>query len=174
MPVNIAYCDESHKEQILEILNDAILHTTALYDYVPRKIESMEAWFETKRKGNFPVVGAFDINHRLLGFGSYGTFRNWPAYKYSIEHSVYIRKEARGKGIGKLLLTELCREAESQGFHTMVAGIDSENQASIHLHEKLGFAYSGRIEHAGYKFGRWLNLVFLQKLLPTPPNPEDG
>ena len=99
MPVNLALCDESDKEQILEILNDAILHTTALYDYQPRKIESMTEWFETKKKGYFPVIGAFDSNRSLLGFGLYGTFRNWPAYKYSVEHSVYIRNEEREKGL---------------------------------------------------------------------------
>jgi L-amino acid N-acyltransferase YncA len=174
MPVTIAHCDESHKDGILEILNDAILHTTAIYDYEPRKMESMQAWFEAKRKGSFPVLGAFDLDHNLVGFGTYGTFRNWPAYKYSIEHSVYVRKEAQGMGVGKRILSELCREAESQGFHNLVAGIDSENHVSIHLHEKMGFTYSGRIKHAGYKFGRWLDLVFMQKLLPAPPNPEDG
>jgi L-amino acid N-acyltransferase len=174
MPMRIAPCEESEKEQILEILNDAILHTTALYDYAPRAMDSMTTWFENKRKGKFPVIGAFDDERRLLGFGSYGTFRNWPAYKYSVEHSVYVREKERGKGIGALILAELCRQAESQGFHTLIAGIDSENEVSIRLHEKQGFTYSGKIVHAGYKFGRWLDLVFMQKLLPTPHSPEDG
>jgi L-amino acid N-acyltransferase YncA len=170
----LSLCAETDREQILEILNDAILNTTALYDYKTREIESMTAWFETKRKGNFPVVGIFGPGRKLLGFGTYGTFRNWPAYKYTVELSVYIRNGERGKGLGTLVLRDLCRLAEYQGHHNLIAGIDSENITSIKLHDKLGFTYAGRIHHAGYKFGKWLDLVFMQKLLPTPLRPEEG
>jgi L-amino acid N-acyltransferase len=172
MPV-LSLCDDADKKQILDIINHAILHTTALYDYDPRGIESMEAWFDTKRRGGFPVVGLFDSDRRLLGFGTYGTFRNWPAYKYSVEHSIYIKDGERGKGHGKRILESLVERAEAQGYHTLIAGIDSENTVSIRLHEKMGFNQSGTIRQAGYKFGRWLDLVFMQKILSTPRNPTD-
>lgn len=166
--MELAHCDSDQKAQILDILNEAIVHTTAIYDYQPRPLESMDGWFKSKIEGKFPVVGMFDGDRNLLGFGTYGRFRNWPAYKYSVEHSVYIKESARGKGIGCLLLAELIRIAETQGYHTLVAGIDSGNAISIRLHEKLGFAHSGTIVQAGYKFGRWLDLAFYQKILATP------
>jgi L-amino acid N-acyltransferase len=166
-------CALAHKEAILAILNDAIAHTTALYDYKPRALESMDGWFEAKSKGNFPVIGAFDDQGNLLGFGSYGVFRNWPAYKYSVEHSVYVAEPARGKGIGKQLLLGLLAAAENQGYHTVIGGIDSGNSASIKLHEGLGFEYSGTIRHAGFKFGKWLDLRFYQKILRGPVKPTE-
>lgn len=96
--VNCTY--ESSSDRILEILNDAIVNSTALYDYQPRGPDSMISWFKAKEAGNYPVIGTFDKHGHLIGFASFGVFRNWPAYKYSIEHSVYIRQECRGKGIG--------------------------------------------------------------------------
>jgi L-amino acid N-acyltransferase len=102
--MQIISCDESFSEQILSILNDAILNTTAIYDYQPRTLESMGAWFDAKRKDNYPVIGAVSEGGELLGFASYGAFRAWPAYKYSAEHSVYVATLQRGKGIGKRLL----------------------------------------------------------------------
>jgi L-amino acid N-acyltransferase YncA len=164
-------CSDADKKPILDIINHAIIHTTALYDYEPRGIESMDAWFETKRRGGFPVVGLYDPERTLLGFGTYGSFRNWPAYKYSVEHSIYIKDGERGKGHGKRILQNLVERAEAQGYHTLIAGIDSENTVSIKLHEKLGFNAAGTILQVGYKFGRWLDLVFMQKVLLTPRNP---
>jgi phosphinothricin acetyltransferase len=172
--MELAPCDDRDKAAILAILNDAIMNTTALYDYRARTMESMDAWFAAKRLGNFPVIGAFDAGRNLLGFGTYGAFRNFPAYKYSIEHSLYVAGGVRGKGIGKALLAELIRLAGVQGYHTLIAGIDSGNPVSIGLHEKAGFALAGEIKQAGYKFGKWLDLRFYQKLLSTPSNPQDG
>lgn len=171
---SLSLCDEADKGQILDILNHAIVHSTAIYDYKPRGIESMDAWFETKRRGGFPVVGLFDSGRKLLGFGTYGSFRNWPAYKYSVEHSVYIKDGERGNGHGKRILQDLIQRAEAEGYRTLIAGIDSENSVSIKLHEKLGFDHSGTLRQAGYKFGRWLDLVFMQKLLETPSNPTEN
>src|SRR6188508_2976292 len=96
-----------HGAAILAILNEAIVSSTALYDYQPRELASMTRWFETKEQGEFPVWGAVDGSGTLLGFASYGTFRAWPAYKYSVEHSVYVRDEARGRGAGRLLMRQL-------------------------------------------------------------------
>jgi L-amino acid N-acyltransferase len=164
----------AHAEAILDIFNDAIANSTALYDYQPRQPESMVGWFENKQIGGFPVIGAIDESNQLLGFASYGTFRNWPAYKYSIEHSVYIHKDHRRKGIGFALMQQLILAATEQQYHTMIGGIDLTNSPSIALHEKLGFVHAGTIQHAGFKFGHWLDLGFYQLLLDTPAQPVDG
>jgi L-amino acid N-acyltransferase YncA len=165
---------EQHAGMILEILNEAIVSSTALYDYLPRPPESMAPWFEAKRTGNFPVLGAVNEAGMLLGFATYGTFRTRPAYKYSVEHSVYVAKDQRGAGLGRALLERLIAAAIEQELHVMVGGIDLSNHASIALHEKLGFVHAGTIEHAGFKFGRWLDLAFYQLLLQTPEHPVDG
>ena len=168
-----------HAAAILDILNEAIVNSTALYDYVPRPLSSMDAWFATKAAGNaavgaFPVLGLLNGAGELLGFASYGTFRNYPAFKYSMEHSVYIHKDHRDCGYAGVLMQALQAHAEAQGVHIFVGAIDAQNAASIALHEKLGFKHSGTIAQAGFKFGRWLDLVFYQKTLGTPEKPIDG
>jgi len=109
----------------------------------------------------------------LAGFASYGPFRAFPAYKYSIEHSVYVEKQKRGQGLGKDLLAAVIEAAKKQDYHMMVGGIDSANQASIRLHLKLGFTLCASIKQAGFKFGRWLDLEFYQLVLPTPQQPNE-
>jgi L-amino acid N-acyltransferase len=165
---------DRHAPAILAIFNDAIVHSTALYDYKPRTPEMMAAWFEAKRKGNFPVIGAENELGELMGFGSFGTFRAWPGYKYSVEHSVYVDQRFRRRGVGRRLLEEIIRAGEAQNYHTLVGVIDATNTASIALHEALGFAHCGTIRQAGFKFGRWLDVAFYQKILPTPECPVDG
>jgi L-amino acid N-acyltransferase len=167
-------CDRNYAPQILAIMNQVIAVSTALYDYNPRSIESMDSWFNVKERARYPVIGAVDDNGRLLGFGSYGQFRAWPAYKYTIEHSVYVAENARRKGIGSLLLDALVDQARAQQYHNIVGGIDADNYPSQALHRKCGFLLCGRIRHAGYKFGRWLDLDFYQRLLDTPDDPKDG
>jgi phosphinothricin acetyltransferase len=164
----------SYASAILDIFNEAIAHSTALYDYKPRVAQSMVGWFKAKEAGRFPVIGAVAPNGQLLGFASYGTFRAWPAYKYSVEHSVYVHKDHRGKGIGLALMQKLIEAAKEQQYHVMVGGIDITNAGSIALHEKLGFVYAGTIKHAAFKFGGWLDLGFYQLLLETPSHPIDG
>jgi len=163
----VACTHDAHAAAILEILNDEIVHSTALYDYRPRPPEAMTGWFKTKEAGRFPVIGAVE-DHRLLGFASYGTFRAWPAYKYTVEHSVYVHRDHRGEGTGSALMKKLIDAARIQDYHVMVGGIDADNRTSIAMHEKLGFVHAGTIRHAGYKFGRWLDLAFYQLLLETP------
>ena len=165
---------EVHSAAILEILNDAFLTSTALYDYKPRPAESMQGWFAAKAAGSYPVIGVEDEAGVLMGFASYGAFRAWPAYKYSVEHSVYAHRNHRGKGLGLALMRRLIEAAIGQQYHVMVGGIDVTNAASIALHEKLGFTHAGTIRHAGFKFGRWLDLSFYQLLLATPAHPVDG
>ena len=173
--MQIVACDyATHAAAILALMNDAILTSTALFDYVPRKPESMVEWFRAKEARRFPVLGAVADDGTLLGFATYGSFRAWPAYKYTIEHSVYVHRDHRRKGIARELMMRLIAEAERQDYHVMVAGIDAANSASIALHEQLGFARCGVIHHAGFKFGRWLDLVFYELQLSTPAKPVDG
>lgn len=165
---------DEHAGAILEIINDAIAHSTALYEYRPRSLESMRGWFEVKARGQYPVLGALDDAGALVGFASYGAFRPHAAYKYSIEHSVYVERARRAQGIGEALLTRLIERAGEQQYHVMVGGIDQENQASIGLHLKLGFEHAGTIRQAGFKFGRWLDLAFYRRQLAGPEQPMDG
>lgn len=173
--MNVVHCDAArHSAAILAIFNDAIVNSTALYDYQPRAPESMVTWFAAKAKGRYPVIGVEDESGALMGFASYGAFRAWPAYKYSVEHSVYVDARFRGRGLGRLLLNEIIAAAQGQDYHVMVGGIDAANAVSIKLHESVGFVHCGTVRHAGFKFGRWLDLAFYQLILRTPAAPVDG
>jgi len=166
--------EEAHAAAILAILNEAIANSTALYDYKPRTPESMVAWFATKRSNGFPVIGAEDGQGKLLGFASYGAFRAFPAYKYTVEHSVYVEAGHRGAGLGRTLMEAIIAEAIARDVHVMVGAIDAANADSIGLHERLGFEHAGTVRQAGFKFGRWLDVAFYQRILSTPLNPVDG
>jgi phosphinothricin acetyltransferase len=172
--MRIIDCDESRSAAILDIFNEAIVHSTALYDYQPRGPDSMVEWFAAKRLGGHPVIGATSEDGRLMGFATYGSFRPRPAYKYTVEHSLYIAAPFRGRGLGKALLKELIQRAKRQDYHVMVGGIDSANAASIALHEKFGFQRVAMMPQVGFKFGRWLDLCFYQLILDTPARPVDG
>jgi phosphinothricin acetyltransferase len=149
---------------ILEIINDQILTGTALYDYEPRTLVQQLAIFDDKLQKGFPIIVAKAAGE-ILGFGYYSEFRFREAYKFTVEHSVYAKKNYIGKGIGNLLLTELIELAKKQNLHTMIGVIDSENENSIAFHEKFGFEKAGFIKESGYKFDRWLHSVFMQKIL---------
>lgn len=173
--MKIIECGTGYSGQILDILNEAVLNTTAIYDYHTWSSETMEQWFGIKQKGNFPVIGIIsEENNELLGFGSYGHFRYRQAYKYTVEISLYVHKNHRGKGLGKILLSEIIRRASQQNYHCLVAVIDSGNEVSIELHKQFGFVHSGTIRETGYKFNRWLDIDIYQLLLPYPENPVEG
>lgn len=167
-------CDQSYGEPILAILNDAIVNSTALYDYKPRAPETMITWFEAKQRGNFPVIGVVSEAGDLMGFASYGAFRPWPAYKYTVEHSLYVASPWRRRGVGSILLRSIIERATSHNYHVLIGGIDATNTASIALHERFGFERVAMMQQVGFKFGRWLDLCFYQLLLPTPERPVDG
>lgn len=169
----ISSCTESQLPEILQIFNEAIINTTAVYDYKPRTLEMIRQWYDKKLVGNYPVIGAFDESGSLLGFATYGPFRDRPAYKYTVEHSIYVRSDCRGKGLGRTLLREIINKAEDQDFHMMIGGIDASNEGSIRFHEKEGFVSCGLIKQAGFKFGRWLDLAFYQLILKTPEHPVE-
>ena len=153
---------------ILDIMNDAILHTTSIYDYEIRTAQFVENWFNKKRLDNMPVLVA-ELNGSAVAYGSYGIFRSWDAYKFSVEHSIYVQKNFQGQGIGKQLLIALISRAKNDGYHTMIAGIDADNQESYDFHQKFGFFEAGRMKEVGYKFDRWLDLVFMQLMLTEIP-----
>lgn len=165
---------ERHAQAILDIFNEAIANSTALYDYKPRTLESMTPWFAAKQHGHFPVLGLEDDQGRLLAFGSYGVFRAWPAYKYTVEHSVYVHRDHRGQGLGLEIMQALIETARERDVHALMGGIDATNAASIALHQRLGFQHVGTLPQVGFKFGRWLDLAFYQLLLETPRHPVDG
>lgn len=150
--------------RILEIVNHAILHTTANYNYEPQTLEIQRQWFLDKQRHNFPVIVA-QQDGQVIGYGAYGTFREKIGYQYTVEHSVYVGQDHQSKGIGKLLMAELIRLARAQNQHVMVGAIDAANAESIAFHKKFGFTQSGVIHQAGFKFGKWLDLLFMQLIL---------
>lgn len=149
---------------ILEIVNYEIEHSTVLYEYEPRTLFQQTEWFNGKQNADWPVLVA-ELDGKIAGFGTYGPFRSRAAYQKSIEHSVYVHKDFRGKTIGYKLMLELIQVARFNQFHTMIAGIDSSNQGSIEFHRKFGFQIVGTFEEVGFKFDKWLNVTFMQLLL---------
>ncbi len=131
-------------------------------------------WFARKRAGNYPVLGIEDAGGALLGFATYGPFRAFPGYKYTVEHSVYVERGRRGEGIGRRLMVALIDAARAQQLHSLIGAIDASNASSIAFHRSLGFTPCGSIREAGFKFGRWLDLEFYQLILATPDQPVDG
>ncbi len=158
---------------VRDIFNDAILNTTALYDYQPRSLDTVVQWFGDKARAGHPVLGAVSATGELCAFATYGPFRPRAAYKYSVEHSVYVHPDWRRHGLGRLLMQSLIGRATDAGFHAMIGGIDADNRPSIVLHEQLGFWHAGTIRQCAWKFGRWLDLAFYQLLLPGPHTPTE-
>lgn len=169
----IRFAIETDLEAILAIYNDAILTTTAVYTYKAKNMQERKEWFLAKHENGYPIW-VYEKEHRVAGFATYGSFRSSPAYKYTIEHSVYVHKDFRKLGIGSILLKTVINDAQEKGYATIIAGIDASNASSIHLHEKLGFSSAGIVKKAGYKFGQWLDLAFYQLMLDVPKNPTEG
>ncbi|MBV7315056.1 GNAT family N-acetyltransferase [Shewanella sp. NIFS-20-20] len=155
---------EQHGQAILVLMNDAILNSSALYDIEPRQPAFLQQWFEQKRQHGWPIIVAMRGDD-VAGFGSYGQFRPFAANRFTVEHSLYVCKQHQGIGVGKHLLSELITRATHAGMRTMVAAIDSDNQASISLHLSQGFVYKGELQQVAYKFDRWLTTHWYQKLL---------
>ena len=146
---------------ILEIVNHAILNTTSIYDYDVRTLEDQTLIFETKNAKNFPLFVAVS-NDEILGFGTYDTFRTKIGYRFTVEHSVYVKDGFAGKGIGKLLLEQLIATAKEENYHIMIGVIDASNENSIRFHEKFGFKSMGILKEVGFKFDRWLDANLMQ------------
>jgi L-amino acid N-acyltransferase YncA len=167
-PMDILIRDaiESDLPGILEIYNDAVANTTAIWNETQVDLANREAWFAARRERGFPVLVAVR-GDAVLGYASYGDWRNFEGFRHTVEHSVYVRSDARGTGTGRRLLQTLAGQAAEKGVHVMVACIEAENAASIRLHEKLGFRFVGRFAEVGIKFGRWLDLACMELRFPV-------
>jgi phosphinothricin acetyltransferase len=150
---------------LLVIYNEVIANSTAVFSDLPVTLEERERWFAARVASGYPVIVASDSSG-VVGFGSLGDFRTWPGYRFTVEHSVHVRADRRGEGVGTMLLTSLIARATALGKHCMIAGIDADNLASIRLHERFGFTNVARLSEVAWKFDRWLDMVFQQRLLP--------
>jgi L-amino acid N-acyltransferase len=153
---------------ILAIYNDVIASSTAVYTSQPATLEERRTWFSARCAQSFPVLVAVD-GGEVLGFASFGEWRGaWPGYRYTVEHSVHVRGDARGRGVGRLLVEALFPQALALRKHVMIGGIDAANDASIRFHARLGFERVACFREVGHKFGRWLDLIFMQRFLDPP------
>jgi L-amino acid N-acyltransferase YncA len=149
---------------ILAIYNDVIATTTAVYRDDPTTLDDRQAWWQDRVAQGYPVVVA-DDDGAILGFASFGDFRAWPGYRFTVEHTVHVRSDCRGRGVGHTLMSALLTRGRALGKHVMMAGVDAENAGSIRFHARLGFKRVGHLREVGFKFGRRLDLVFLQRML---------
>lgn len=151
-------------EAIRRIYNHEVEHTTHTFDLVPRTIEEQQAWIE-QRSGALGVLVA-ELDGRVVGFSSLSEYRPRAAYRTSVESSVYVDEAVRGQGIGRRLMRELVGLAQARGFHTMIARVAGGHEASIQLHEAVGFTIVGTEQEVGRKFNNWLDVVVMQRMLP--------
>jgi phosphinothricin acetyltransferase len=152
---------------ILAIYNEAVLNTTATYDYEPRTLEHRTAWFDDHVKHNYPVFVAVDQEGRVAGWSALNRYHDRKGYQFTSENSVYVAADQRGRGIGKLLMNPLIDAARQRGLHAILAGIDADNQASLRLHASFGFVKVAHLKQVGFKFGRWLDVVYMELMLPV-------
>ena len=170
--MNIREAEDRDLEGITAIYNDAVEQTTAIWNESRIDVENRRAWLADRQKAGYPVLVAVSDDGKVLGYASFGDWRAWDGYRHTVEHSVYVRAGQRGAGIGKVLMEALIERARGIGKHVMVAGIEAGNTASIRLHEKLGFEQAGILRQVGTKFGRWLDLAFLQLTLDDKTDPD--
>ena len=166
--VLIRDANESDLPVILDIYNDVIVNTTAVYSEKPHTLQMRKDWYMDRINNDFPVFVA-DINGNIAGFCSFGHFRAWPCYRYTAELSLYVEGSYRGKGISKIMLQALIDRAREMNIHALLAGISADNQISINLHRSFGFVEVAHFKEVGYKFGRWLDLKFLELILNNSP-----
>ena len=153
---------ESDLPGLLDIYNEVIATSTAVYSYTPVTLDDRVQWWKARVARGFPVLVATDSSG-ILGFSTFGDFRSWLGYRHTVEHSVHVRADMRGQGVGSKLVQALFPRAEALGMHVMIAGVDAANLPSIRFHERLGFEQAGLLREVGWKFDRWLDLVFLQR-----------
>ena len=156
---------------IATIYNHAVLHTAAIWNEKTVDTDNRIAWFEAREQNHFPILVS-EENGEVTGYASYGDWRAFDGFRHTVEHSVYIHPDHQGKGLGNQLLGALIEEARRRGKHVMVAGIESQNAASLHLHQKHGFVTTGQMPQVGTKFGRWLDLTFMQLQLDERRDPD--
>nr|WP_298147090.1 GNAT family N-acetyltransferase [uncultured Pseudomonas sp.] len=165
MSYSIIDASEADLPGILAIYNDAVQNTTAIWNETLVDLANRRAWLLERQAQGFPVLVALDAGE-VLGYATYGPWRPHDGYKHSVEHSVYVRRDQRGRGLGLRLLQALIERARAANLHVMIAAIEAENSSSIRLHQRLGFVVTGQMPQVGRKFGRWLDLTFMQLILP--------
>ncbi|MBU1329055.1 MAG: GNAT family N-acetyltransferase [Gammaproteobacteria bacterium] len=165
MTYSIQDASEADLPDILAIYNDAVEQTTAIWNETLVDLANRRAWLAERVAAGFPVLVARDMAGAVLGYASYGTWRTIEGFRQTVEHSVYVRTDQRGQGLGPALMQALIARARAANLHVMVAAIESENTASIRLHQRLGFVTTGQMPQVGRKFGRWLDLTFMQLIL---------
>ncbi|MGD9808795.1 MAG: N-acetyltransferase family protein [Deferribacterales bacterium] len=156
---------EADLPSILEIYNDAVVNTDAIWNEKTVDIENRRKWLKSHADAGLPIIVAVDDDGILCGYASLSEWRPFEGYRHTVENSVYVNKHKRGKGTGRILMQELIKRASELNMHAIVAGIEAENAASIKLHEQLGFKTAGKLDEVGIKHGRWLDLVFMVLLL---------
>jgi L-amino acid N-acyltransferase YncA len=159
---------EADLPAILEIYNEAVLTTTASYDYEPRSLGHRQQWFAERKREGYPVFVALDDSLRVVGWSALNPYHARRGYRFTVENSVYVAERARGKGIGRQLLQPLVEAARVQGFRAIIAAIDASNEVSLRLHASFGFEKVGHFKEVGYKFERWLDVIYMQLLFPRP------
>ena len=160
---------------LLDIYNDVIATSTAVYALAPTTLAERQAWFDARTAAGFPVIVAVAGGGAVLGFASFGEFRGaWPGYRYAVEHSVHVHRDRRGQGLGSGLVQALFPLASAMGKHVMIGGIDAANAGSLRMHERLGFERVAHFREVGHKFGRWLDLIFVQRFLDEAGAHRDG
>jgi L-amino acid N-acyltransferase len=152
---------------ITAIYNEAVANSDAVWTEKQDSEAERLAWMKARQALGYPVLVAVD-GAMVLGYGTFGDFRAWPGYRYCVEHSVYIHADHRGRGLGRIIVDQLIAAATALGKHVLIAGIDGGNQASLRLHGRMGFVEVARMPEIGRKFGHWLDLVFMQRVLDTP------
>ncbi len=158
---------EADLPEILAIYNHIIATSTAVYRDDPTTLEERADWLRQRQAAGFPTIVA-ERGGEVLGFASYGSFRGaFPGYRHSVEHSVHVGEAARGSGMGAALMGHLLDLAREANVHVMVGAVDADNAGSLRFHAKLGFAEAGHFHEVGRKFGRWLDLVFVEKIFPA-------
>ena len=150
---------------ILEIYNEAVWNTTATYDYEPRTLQHRTAWFDDHVKNKLPVFVAVNDDGRVAGWSALNRYHDRKGYQFTTENSVYVAADQRGRGIGRRLMEPLIEAARERGLHAILAGIDAQNEASIRLHASFGFVKVAHFKQVGFKFNRWLDVVYMELLL---------
>lgn len=169
--MTIRYASIEDCAAIAEIYNHAVLHTAAIWNDQTVDADNRIAWYEARQIAGYPVL-VCEENGTVTGYASFGDWRAFDGFRHTVEHSVYVHPQHQGKGLGRALLTQLIAEARQIGKHVMVAGIESQNQASLKLHETLGFVTTAQMPQVGTKFGRWLDLTFMQLQLDERQEPD--
>jgi L-amino acid N-acyltransferase len=168
-------------DEVTAIYNNILTNSTAIYNDRPTTRDERLAWWRSRQEQGYPFLIAANGN-AIAGYATFGDFRSWPGYRFTVEGTVHIHESSRGQGVGRELLNELVSRAQAIGKHTMIAGVDAENAASLKFLERFGFERVGHLREVGYKFDRFLDLIFMQYWLAAakadaeavPSSPESA